>query len=110
MTETVRSSFALNGPSITLDPQTEAVRGDLADIALAGKIFVPHYAKPMEMRCHASNSAVRIAADAAAEVVTVLEQGQSFMAVDLAGDWAWGFTADQHLVGYVPLSALEQVA
>lgn len=108
MTETTRPNFALNGPSIELDTRTLAVRGDLADIALAGKLFVPHYAKPMEMRC---TSAASVHKDAAADsdVVAALAVDDRFMAVDMAGNWAWGFCADSHLVGYVLLDRLGQV-
>jgi hypothetical protein len=108
MTETNRPNFALNGPSIELDTRTLAVRGDLADIALAGKLFVPHYAKPMEMRC---TSATSVHQDAAteSEAVAALAVDDRFMAVDIAGNWIWGFCADSHLVGYVPLDRLSQI-
>lgn len=108
MTKKTRQSFALNGPSIELDARTHALRGDLADIALAGKIFVPHYAKPMEMRSKAS-SVIYAEADPNSEQRVVLHAGQRFMAVDLTGGWAWGFAAETHIVGYVPLDQLEQV-
>lgn len=105
MTETKRQSFALNGPSIELDSRTLAVRGDLADIALAGKLFVPHYAKPMEMRCLDACS-VHEAANTDSGVVAELPTDARFMVVDMAGGWAWGFCAQSHLVGYVPLDRL----
>jgi hypothetical protein len=107
MTENTRPSFGLNGPSIALDARTHAVRGDLADIALAGKLFVPHYAKPMDMRCTVATS-VHVASDAASDTVRDLNIGDHFMVVDMAGGWAWGFAATDHLVGYVALDALEQ--
>ncbi|MFM7028804.1 MAG: SH3 domain-containing protein [Chakrabartia sp.] len=107
MTETPRPSFVLNGPSIDLDSRTHAVRGDLADIALAGKHFVPHYAKPMAMICRAA-CPVHAEASSASEGVAKLPAGATFMAVDLAGGWAWGFCADTHLVGYAALDHLEQ--
>ena len=40
--------YMLTGPSPRRDPRTTAIRGDLADIALAGKLFAPHYVVPME--------------------------------------------------------------
>lgn len=110
MTDTSRSNFALSGPSIALDARTQAVRGDLADIALAGKLFVPHYAVPMEMRCINGATMVRIRADADSECAATLNTSESFMVVDMSGSWAWGFTAAEHVVGYVPLEALEQTA
>lgn len=108
MTDQPRPSFALTGPSITLDARTHAMRGDLADIALAGKLFVPHYAKPLEMRC-ASATAIRAEADASSDANMTLDAGASFMVVDMAGDWAWGFAKDTHVVGYVLLKHLDQV-
>jgi len=108
MTEHLRPSFALSGPSIELDGRTHAVRGDLADIALAGKLFVPHYAKPLEMRCIAA-ATLYAEADSASDALAVLDADARFMAVDMAGGWAWGFAADGHMVGYVSLDQLDQV-
>ncbi|MEY5007083.1 MAG: hypothetical protein RL764_399 [Pseudomonadota bacterium] len=108
MTEHPRPSFALSGPSIELDGRTHAVRGDLADIALAGKLFVPHYAKPMEMRCTTA-ATLYAEADAQSDALAVLDADARFMAVDMAGGWAWGFAADGHIVGYVSLDQLDPV-
>ena len=109
MTSTKRTTFSLNGPSLQLDGRTQAVRGDLADIALAGKLFVPHYAKPMPMTCSVASTPLKASSDLDGEQLAMLEKGDTFMAVDMSGGWAWGFKADDHLVGYVELSALEQV-
>ena len=106
MTSTSRPSFTLSGPSIELDARTHAVRGDLADIALAGKLFVPHYAQPMEMTCSVESVALLATPDASAVPVGDLTQGAIFKVVDIAGGWAWGFRAADHLVGYVALTAL----
>lgn len=108
MTEHPRPSFALSGPSIELDGRTHAVRGDLADIALAGKLFVPHYAKPMEMRCTAA-ATIYADADVDSAALAQLDAGSRFMAVDMAGGWVWGFAAEEHIVGYVPRDQLDQV-
>jgi hypothetical protein len=110
MTDSPRPNFALNGPSITLDPKTHAVRGDLADLALAGKLFVPHYARPMAFNACADGTAVHAEAEPQSEVVATLKKGDTFMVVDLSGGWAWGFVKDSHLVGYVPATALTQSA
>lgn len=108
MTSTTRTTFSLDGPSISLDGRTQAVRGDLADIALAGKLFVPHYAKPMPMTCTVASTPLKSTTDAEGEQLAILSKDDTFMAVDMSGGWAWGFKADDHLVGYVELSALEQ--
>ena len=106
MTNVARPQFGLTGPSIALDAKTHAARGDLADIALAGKLFVPHYARPMEMICIAEEAAVQEAADAASSIVASLSKGDPFMAVDMAGQWVWGFRTTDHRVGYVLKTSL----
>lgn len=107
MTDSPRPNFALNGPSIALDAATHAARGDLADLALAGKLFVPHYARPMEFHASADTTAVHSDADVQSDVIATLAKGNAFMVVDLSGGWAWGFVKDSHRVGYVPASALK---
>jgi len=42
-----RATYRLSGHSIEGDKRTTPIRGDLADIKLAGKLFAPHYAVPM---------------------------------------------------------------
>ena len=42
-----RAIYSLTGHSIEGDKRTTPIRGDLADIKLAGKLFAPHYAVPM---------------------------------------------------------------
>lgn len=106
MTDSQRPNFALNGPSIALDAKTHAARGDLADLALAGKLFVPHYARPMEFHAAADMTNVHSEAKDQSDVAATLALGDAFMVVDLSGGWAWGFVKDSHLVGYVPANAL----
>lgn len=108
MNSTARTSFTLSCPSIDLDARTQAVRGDLADIALAGKLFVPHYAEPMEMICTASSASVYATPDLSGQNLGSLPKGAAFNVVDMAGDWAWGFRKSDHIVGYVELTALEK--
>lgn len=109
MTSTTRTRFSLSGPSIPLDARTLAVRGDLADIALAGKLFVPHYARPMPMTATA-HASIHSAGESTADVLATLQNGDQFMVVDMSGGWAWGFAAADHIVGYVDLALLEQAA
>ena len=106
MTKSSRPNFALNGPSMTLDATVHAARGDLADLALAGKLFVPHYARPMEFHAAADATNVHSEADDQSGIAATLAKGDAFMVVDLSGGWAWGFVKDSHLVGYVPANAL----
>lgn len=102
-----RLQFCLTGPSPALDPQRAAVRGDLADVALAGQLFAPHYAEPLAMRCCIDQSAV--AAQPGGETLFSLAAGEIFMVLDLGGGAAWGWRESDHQVGYVDAAALELV-
>ncbi len=102
--------FHLSGVSRCHDPLTDAVRADLADVALAGQHFAPHYAAPLVRRCAADAAPVFAAADTASEVRTTLADGGLFAVLDVTGDWAWGFAVDGHLVGYCRADALGPVA
>jgi hypothetical protein len=102
--------YALAGPSQLRDPRTTPVRGDLAHIALAGKVFVPHYAVPQPRLVKAGGAMLRSAPKAGAEVLQNLDGGALFDVLDIAGSWVWGQAAPQEdeggCVGYVELAAL----
>lgn len=100
------SSFAMRGPMRISDPMHTPVRGDLADIRLAGRYFVPHYAVAMPHRV-VPGSVLRKAGRADAEPVEALDGGAPFNVLDIAGNWAWGQVGDAGLVGYLPLETLE---
>lgn len=99
-------SFSLTGPSLPLDPRIHAFRHDLADIALAGRIISPHYARPLMRSCGAHAAYVRQDPDGEAEIVTELLPGEEFAVLEYAGGWAWGYCAADHIVGYVEAIAL----
>ncbi|MBK5263772.1 MAG: C40 family peptidase [Alphaproteobacteria bacterium] len=99
--DTERSRFTLTGRSIALDRRINAIRGDLADIALAGRYFVPHYSCPQGFSVTAPRTAIRIKGDAASTAVSELLHGETFQAIDIAGGWAWGYSAHDNYVGYV---------
>tara|TARA_R110000782_G_scaffold48551_1_gene106171 strand:- start:10259 stop:11185 length:927 start_codon:yes stop_codon:yes gene_type:complete len=105
-----RVSFHLAGRSIALDKRTHAVRGDLADISLAGVLFAPHYAKAVPMRCASAAAFVRASGSADAQAVTQLLHGETFHVLDVTGRWAWGFCDHDGYVGYVEADALATVA
>ncbi len=100
----------LHSTSKFFDPRIHAVRGDLADIELAGEIFVPHYAKAMAMHCAAPFVAVRDGASEDSSQTSELLSGENFMVLDQSGGWAWGYCAHDHYVGYVPETALSPSA
>ena len=101
------AKFALKGPEGEFDPRTTAHRGDLADIGLAGKMFAPHYAEPMAMRCSAPKAMIRRQSGKDHEAISELLHGEDFHVLDIAGDWAWGYCGHDGYVGYVPVHALQ---
>jgi hypothetical protein len=88
-----------------LDPRTDAVRRDLADVRLAETVFAPHYAEPVrrvvlrDTTLHASP-----APDAAA--VSELKAGDAFDLLDTTGGFCWGVATRHGLVGYVEADAI----
>jgi cell wall-associated NlpC family hydrolase len=98
--------FRLEGPSRRLDPRTHAYRADIADVALAGLLFAPHYAKATACRCVVPSVSLRARPSEQAPAVSQLAFGEGFALIDQAGDWAWGRCAHDDYVGYVPASAL----
>jgi len=102
-----RAKFSLRGPEEGFDPRTTAHRGDLADIALAGKLFAPHYAETMPMRCAAPKAMIRKQSSKNHEAVSELLHGEDFHLLDVVGDWAWGYCDHDGYVGYLPVHALQ---
>ena len=93
-----RKQVRLTGHSAELDRASNAVRGDLADLELADKVFAPHYARALPMRAH-TNTVVHASPSDTSPVVGKLLAGDTFHLLDLSGGWAWGRTA--FAVGYV---------
>ncbi len=98
--------FPLARPSEAFDAQHRPVRGDLAHIRCAGRIFVPHYAVPMPHRVVGDAVPLLRAGHSDAEALTTLTPGEVFNVLDMAGGWAWGQQGEHGFVGYVPLAAL----
>lgn len=105
-TDRFTTHFALSGRSTKLDPRVNAARGDIADIALAGTLFAPHYARPVLRRCAAPSTPMRAAGAVDALLVSQLLHGEAFAVLDISGGWAWGYSAHDHYVGYVAADAL----
>ena len=99
------AAFHLEGPTRSLDRRINAYRRDIADVALAGTLFAPHYAAPM-LRAATCSAMVRNAADADSEAASQILPGEEFAVVDIAGGWAWGFSLHDHYVGYLPVEGL----
>lgn len=103
-----RTRFKLEGRSVRLDGRIHARRPDLADIALAGTLFSAHYARAVELTCVIAGTPVVAAPSARAQAVSELLRGESFHALDVTADWAWGFCGHDAYVGYVRRDALDR--
>ena len=101
-----RDRFGLAGTSQSYDPRIVAIRPDLADIAVAGKYFAPHYAAPMMMSSVLPAAVLRGTPSPDAEQTSELLYGEGFALLDLTGGWAWGYSLADHYVGYLAAEAL----
>lgn len=102
-----RVRFRLKGRSHSFDRRIHAVRPDLADISMADAHFSAHYAKAVELNCAIAGAPVRESAALTAQAVTQLLRGESFHALDITGEWVWGFCGHDGYVGYVRRDALD---
>jgi hypothetical protein len=78
----------------------------VADVALADRVFAPHYAKPLLHGCLGAAVAMRAAPSHEATAVSELLRGEGFAVVDSSGDWAWGYSVHDGYVGYVPVDSV----
>jgi hypothetical protein len=86
---------------VRLDPRIHAWRPDIADIALASRLFAPHYAAPLIRACGMLATLVREAPSDTARAVSELLPGEEFAVLDITAGWAWGYCLLDHRVGYV---------
>src|SRR5206468_12401824 len=70
-------------------------------IALAGRLFAPHYAQPLIRACGMLATPLRAEAGDGAEQVSELLPGEHFAVLDITGGWAWGYCLTDHRLGYV---------
>jgi hypothetical protein len=99
-TPTSADEFALAGPSDLPDPDFNAYRKDLADIALAGRVIASHYAEPLH-RSIVRTTILRGAPSDEAEAIRHLAAGEPFDLLDDGLGWAWGYAGKDRRVGYV---------
>jgi hypothetical protein len=85
------------------------VRGDLADVRLADRVFAPHYAAPMP-RLLVGDSTLRAARVRDSDAVAELHSGDVFEVLELSGGVAWGVAPGVGLVGYVDAGAIGDLA
>ncbi|MET0251347.1 MAG: C40 family peptidase [Novosphingobium sp.] len=98
--------YALAGPGRVHDRRVTPIRGDLADIALAGRLFVPHYVVPLEKAVSAAFAPLHATPRDDAEQTSELLRGERFLVLEIAGSTAWGYCAHDRYVGYLRLADL----
>lgn len=100
-----RKRFSLTGLSARVDSRIDAVRGDLADVRLADKVFAPHYASAIV--CSAVEATpILTARQADSAVLSEILPGEGFEMLELATDYAWGICQADGTVGFVARGAL----
>jgi hypothetical protein len=104
-TPTSAEQFALTGPSDLPDPEFNAYRKDLADIALADRVIASHYAEPLACRI-ATKTMLRCGPSEEADAIGELDADEPFAMLDDSLGWAWGYAGKQRRVGYVRSDAL----
>jgi hypothetical protein len=98
--------FPLTHVSEVHDPLHRPVRGDLAHIRCAGRIFVPHYAVPMPHRITADATPLMRGVRGEADTLGSFATETLFNVLDIAGGWAWGQVGEDGLVGYIRTTQL----
>jgi len=83
------------------DPRVTLARADLADAALEGLVRADRFAPAKPYRCAVPVTAIRRAADPAAEQWNQLLFGETFAVIEIGDGWAWGQAARDAYVGYV---------
>ena len=101
-----RRQFRLTGPSVVLEPGRYAVRRDLAEIAVADRIFAQHYVEPMAVTLLAA-AIIHARPDPDSDPVATLAAGDAFHLIDLGHEWAWGRGDTLGTIGYIAASALD---
>ena len=101
-----RQTYRLGGHSVEGDKRTTPIRGDLADIKLAGKLFAPHYAVPMLRTGIAPVTEIHAEPHMTSMPVSALMHGEEFAVLDVAGEWAWGYCLHDDYLGYLRFADL----
>ncbi|MGJ8536707.1 MAG: NlpC/P60 family protein [Parasphingopyxis sp.] len=104
--EESRQSFTLKPLAAALDPRIHAYRDDIADIALADRIALPHYVKPAMRQIGQPIANLHAEPSETSELGSQLLFGEGFALLDIDDDWAWGFGLHDHFVGFVRKEAL----
>ncbi|GAB5348063.1 hypothetical protein TMRO357_00995 [Alteriqipengyuania sp. 357] len=97
--------LGLTGPVAWPDKGTLPLRRDLAHIALASRFLVAHYAVPSVMHIGADPAPLVRSTSGVEDVLTTLEPGTAFEALDVTTTWVWGCLGPDGPSGYVKRSA-----
>ena len=92
---------------MTLDSRRIPARPDLAADHLKGQVEAERYAEARPMRVSVPVAPLTAQPDGDASLSTQLLYGEGFDAYDQDGAWAWGQSALDGYVGYVPGACLE---
>jgi cell wall-associated NlpC family hydrolase len=89
------------------DPRVNAVRADLADVALEGKVEALRFVPGEPMRVAAASAPVRRAPSSTAPLDTEALRGERVTVFETNADgWCWVQLADDRYVGWMPRDAL----
>ncbi len=89
-----------------IDRRINAFRPDLADSALAGIVTAPRYADGVYHRCTWPGVTIHADPDGQSTAVSSLLLGETFIAFDVVGGWAWGQCLHDRYVGWIEAAAL----
>ncbi len=101
-----RKQFRLAGPSVALESGRYAVRRDLAEIAVADRVFAQHFVEPMPVVLTKATS-ILVRPVEGSHVAASLDAGDTFLVVDFGHQWVWGRGERAGTVGYVAASMLD---
>nr|WP_269060279.1 hypothetical protein [Citromicrobium bathyomarinum] len=95
----------MTGPVVWPEKGTLPLRRDLAHIDLAPRFLVANYAVPVPMQIGDAPAPLVRSTLEEDDVITTLEPGASFEALDVTGSWVWGCLGPEGPSGYVRRSA-----
>lgn len=99
-------SYTLKPLAAPLDPRIHAYRNDIADIALADRIALPHYVAPVMRQIGQPIANLYAEPSETSELGSQLLFGEGFALLDLDDGWAWGYGLHDHFVGFVRKDSL----
>src|SRR5688500_12792037 len=96
---------------MNLDPRFHAVRPDLADLALEGRVEASRFARGERFRVAAPQAPVRRAPSPDATLLTEALCGEEVDVFETTAEgWAWGQLRRDRYVGWIPADALSRDA